>query len=145
MPAWAAVVMVVAPIVISLIGQAIASGDRAKAEKLRLDAAAKYKIPLPDLASIEKDLATNTELQKVVADPRYTGAANEALERTGDYAKGSGMMPEDLATLEEAKRAAGSYESGVRGANRQAMAARGISGSGLELSNAEAAQSGGID
>jgi len=142
---WAILIAAGASIVIALIGQAIASGDRAKAEQLRLEAAKKYNIPLPDLASFEKELATNTEMQKVVMDPQYEAAGREALSKTSEYAAGTGMMPEDLATLDAAKRSAGAYESGVRGANAQAMSARGISGSGIDASNQQAAMSGGID
>lgn len=141
---WMALAIII-PAAVSIIGQLIASGDRARAEELRKKAAAEYNIPLPDLDSFTKELSTSTELQKVVADPKYSGAAEGALGKMGEYAMGSGMTPEDLATLDEAKQSASQYVAGREGARRQNVLARGIGGSGVDIAGQMATESQGAD
>lgn len=129
----------IAPLVARGIGEALASGDRAEAERLRQSAMAEYNIELPDIQKMEAQIQTDTELKKVMADPRYTEAENQTMGRLNDYATGSGLLPEDIATLEAAKREAAGVERGLRGRNEQAMNAKNIRNSGIDL----AAQLGG--
>jgi hypothetical protein len=126
------------------IGAALAAGDRETAESLRLQAMADLNIKLPELTKLEAQFQNDTELKKVMADPRYSGAQDSALNRMGQYST-EGMTDQDIAAIESAKREAANVESGVLGRNRQAMAARGISGSGIDLANQMAASQGAVD
>ena len=141
---WMAIAALI-PAATSAIAAAASSGDRSKAEDLRQKAMKEYDIDLPPLETLEAEMQTDSELQKIVADPKYTQAQDSALGMQMDMAKGSGLMPEDVATLERAKREAAGVERGILGRNQQSMMARGISGSGLDLSNQMQAGQSAID
>ena len=133
------------PVVTRGIGQAMSAGDRAKAEQLRAQAMAQYDIELPPLADLERELQTDTELRKVVADPGFDEAERNALGELKEYAFGNGMRQEDMAAIEKAKLEALNLESGIRGRNTQQAAARGMMGSGAYAANEEAAAQAAID
>jgi hypothetical protein len=134
-----------APILARSMGAAAAAGDRKRAEQLRQEAMKLLDIELPELDELIAEIQSNTELQKVMADPKYTEAGDQALGKMGEIAMGSGMTPEDLYTLNQAKLSAADYDAGVRGRNAQNRMARGISGSGIDLSNDLAGQQAGVD
>lgn len=130
--AWPIVVAAAISAVSGLIGQAIASGDRAKADALRQKALAEYG---PEaLAEIDRQSQVGpSAMEGYQADPQAMGYQRQALQRLSQDASTVGLTPEERAELAGAMDEEAGMVSGARGAVMDDARRRGISGSGLEL------------
>lgn len=140
---WMEFISVVAPIALKAIGSAAAAGDFEEADRLRQQAAAQYNIPLPDLQTMMKAMGP-TNLAGVSADPRYAGAADDALAGFKGMSE-TGFSDQDRAGYAQAGREAGNVYSGMMGRNAQLRAARGQTGGGADTADQMAAASLGAD
>lgn len=121
-----------------LIGEAIASGDRERAENLKAAAVAEYgEEILPQLERAEAEQLGATELSKIQLDPAGRNAQISALERLSAYSM-PGMTEEDEAEQRRVLDESAGVAGRAAGLAQQSAAARGLSRSGL--SQALAAQ-----
>lgn len=128
-------VQTVAPLVAGAIGDALAAGDKAKAQELANDAITKYKdiIP-PQLQKAVAEQQQGTEFDNIASDPRLRQLQMQALDSLGSEVNAKGMTAEDRAAYQQAEAKAGSQEAGFRGALEQQMAQRGLGGVGAYAS-----------
>jgi hypothetical protein len=120
-----------------LISEAIAAGDYARAEKLRMDAVAEYgEDILPELEKVEAETLGRSELGNIKADPAARNAQMDALARLGEFSA-PGMSAEDVGDLRMAQDAAGGVAARAAGQGEQLAAARGLQRSGLSQALAQ--------
>src|SRR5690348_5897201 len=117
---------------IGAIGEALAKGERDKAEALLTRMRTEFEgIPLPNLEEIEAQTLGPSALESVRADPALEGAQYEALGQVGELAD-SGMGAQDRAALNAiANQAARRQRAGAAGIEAD-MAGRGLAGSGVD-------------
>lgn len=139
-------IMVGVPAVARLIGEALAAGDREKADAIRQRAAAAFgDVALPQLdQEVAKQLGPSA-YSKIQVDPAARSAQQRALQSLVDEGQAGGMTVQDRAAQEEAQNGANMEEQAHRGAILQSSARRGVGGSGAELGMLAAAQQGGAD
>lgn len=122
-----------APIVGDLIGKALASGDKAKAQQLANDAIQKYNIKPPDIQAVTAHLQSS-QLAGATADPGSVAAQRGALASLKNYGQG----PDNIqfrAGMNAATSAANQQAAGQNGLLRNEMQARGMGNSGTEYAN----------
>ena len=141
---------VAAPVIGGIIGNKLASGDRASQEEYMLAALNEIKnIQVPE----ERELALeelksagvltpemeqvyrqqDTELSNISLDPATRQAQMEALGGLQDVANQGGMTLTDRARLNQVLGDMGTAERGMREAALQGLRRRGMGGSGMEL------------
>lgn len=135
------------PLITSLIGQAVASGNHAEAdrlERMRMDAI--NGVRTPDLEKLLQETQVGpSAMEGVQTDPRLRTAQMRALEQLERQGMGGGLTLGDRLAQEDAMGEAAAYERGQRGALQQSMAARGMAGSGLEAAQAMVGQQEGAN
>lgn len=127
-----AAIGVLAPIIGDLIGRALASGDREKAQKYMDDALAQYGpeiLKQPGLAELTPHLPPS-QLATAQADPQAKAAQSQALTELQRLSRGDNI--EFRGAMNEAEQAANQQARAQQGAVQQQMAARGMSGSGVD-------------
>ncbi len=97
-PLIVAAIGALAPVVMGAIGNAAASGDRAKAEQLRQEAMRKYNIKLPEIEEIAAEVQADSSLGNYQQDPRIAKARMDALKRLGQASE-EGYSIEDRAAV----------------------------------------------
>jgi len=131
----ATAIQAIAPLVAGAIGDALAAGDKAKAQKLADEAMSKYKNILPpQLQKAAAEQQQGTEFDKIAQDPRLRQMQMKALDSLGAEVDAQGMTPQDRAAYQQAEAKAGTQEAGFRGALEQQMAQRGLGGVGAYAS-----------
>lgn len=128
----------------TLIGNAIAAGDEAKARQLREEFAAKYgATQVPKLDALVAQTLPPGSAEKYTAatqSGKSMLAAQLGLQQEVDA---NGETPEDAAAYNRAQQAAAGQEASGRGAISRSLNARGLGGSGIEAalmaSNAQSA------
>lgn len=121
------------PAVFDLIGEALGSGDRARAEELMQAAAQAFEIPVPDMQRIVAEQVGPTALAGVRADPTLVAAQRRGLEGLRAIAEAGGMDPAYRQQMLEAEQAAGGAEAARRASILEGEARRGTAGSGRSL------------
>lgn len=126
-----------------LIGEAIASGDMARAEQLKQQAVAEYGDGvLPRLEQAQAQEVGATELGNIKTDGVGRGAQVSALERLASFADG-GFSPEDAAEQRRVVDESAGVAARQAAQGEQLAAARGLRRSGLSQAlNMQAAQGG---
>lgn len=129
-------------IVSSLIGQAIASGDRAKAEEIRAKAAALYGDDKVNKIIEETKLGPSA-WEGYKPDAEGLAAQKLALQKLQEGATTQGLTADEKFNLSQGMDEAANYEKGQRGAIMDNAYARGVGGSGMELAAQLQGQQGG--
>ena len=126
-----------------LIGEALAAGDNAKAERLKQQAIADYgEEILPQLEQATAQEVGATELGSISVDPSGRNAQVSALEKLAAFGEG-GFTPEDAAEQRRVMDAAAGVASRQAAQGEQLAAARGLQRSGLSQAlGQQAAQAG---
>ena len=126
-----------------LIGEALAAGDNAKAERLKQQAIADYgEEILPQLEQATAQDGGATELGSISVDPSGRNAQVSALEKLAAFGEG-GFTPEDAAEQRRVMDAAAGVASRQAAQGEQLAAARGLQRSGLSQAlGQQAAQAG---
>jgi hypothetical protein len=139
-------IMVGVPAVARLIGEAVASGDRQKADEIRKRAAAAFgDVALPQLdQEVAKQLGPSA-YSKIQVDPTARSTQQRALQSLIDEGQAGGLTVEDRAAQEEAQNAANMEERAQRGAILQSAERRGAGGAGATLGSMMSAQQGAAD
>ncbi len=158
--AWAPIVAAVAPAVISAIGQASSSGDKAKAAALQQQALAgiqnlnaptadelkvalqQYKLTGQMSPLLQQVInAPKSEMSGVKSNPALIQAQMTALSKLQQQGNG-GLQPQDLAALAQVQQQAAGQGQAQQASALQAMQQRGIGGGGNELAARLAAAQG---
>lgn len=133
------------PVLAALIGEAWAAGDHERVRALREQAVREFGDDiLPELDRLQAEQVGESEFARINEDPRAREAQYLALRRMQEEVESGGMTPEDRAAYAEAEQQAAGFERGMRGANQARLAARGMSGSGLEAASVLGGQQEGI-
>lgn len=124
----------IAPIIGDLIGQALASGDREKAQNILEQAVAQYG---PDVLKAPgvKDLTVHLDTSAMagaVADPESVSAQRSALARLGRYGEPGREDLETRAAMDAATREANQQAASQNALLRSEMQARGRGNTGAE-------------
>lgn len=140
------ILQAVAPLVARAIGEAIASGDRQEADRLRRQAIKEYNIELPDLPQLEAELQGNTEFDRIADDSTLTGIENDALRSMYEQGQSGALTAAEKLSQFEGDMAAGEYARGTIGAGRREREARGSAGGvGMDALDELVAQQGAIN
>lgn len=140
------ILQAVAPMVARAIGEAIASGDRQEADRLRRQAMEQYSIELPDLPQLEAALQGNTEFDKIQDDTALTGYEDDALREMYQQGTSGALTAAEKQSQFEGDMAAGEYARGTIGAGRRERDARGTAGGvGMDALDELVAQQGAIN
>lgn len=116
---------------IAAVGEALGSGEKAKAEKILRDLQRKFEdIPLPTLEEIEAQQLGPSALENVNVDPTLEKAQYDALGQVGEVAD-TGLGAADRANLNRLANMTARRESAGMANIKQDMAARGLAGSGM--------------
>lgn len=137
---------VVVPAVVSLIGNALASGDKDKARQLYEKAASQYGDAIvPQLQKVVAEKFGRSALEQVA--PRGDIAQDQDLARNkmAEIANTSGMTAEDAAAAEGIRQQAMSQERAQRLSVLQGMQRRGMANSGASIAAQMQAQQGAAD
>lgn len=118
--------------VVGLVGEALASGDKAEAKALLSRARTQFEgVPLPSLEEIEAQQLGPSALESVKADPTLEGEQYEALGQMDELSQ-TGTGIQDRAALNTiANQIARRQRAGAAGIEAD-MAGRGLAGSGLD-------------
>jgi hypothetical protein len=122
-----------APIIGDLIGRALASGDREEADRLMKAAVDRFGpdiLKAPEIAELTPHLGPSA-VASVYADPQAVAAQRQAVD---DLRRAS--RPDNLefrAATNDAEAFANQQAGAQQGAIQQQMAARGMSGSGVDF------------
>lgn len=118
--------------VAGLVGQAIASGDKAKADELRQRALEQYG---PDaLAEIDRQSQVGpSAMEGYQADPQSMHYQRQALQRLAQDSSTVGLTPEERAELAGAMDEEAGYAAGERASVMDDARRRGVGGSGADL------------
>lgn len=128
----------------TLIGEALAAGDYAEAERLRRESAGMFDdVRAPTDADLER--LGPSAMEGVQADPMLRAKRLRALQSLSAVGEEGGMDVVSRAALEEAKQDAAQYEQGQRGALMQSAARRGLGNSNLAMGSALLGQQAGAD
>lgn len=130
------------PLLGKLFGDALSSGDKAEAERLRGQILEQYG-PEALQQAIKDAQVGKTEFENYQADPQAMAAQRLALQRLQEDAATTGLTAPERAELGQAMDETAQYERGQRGAILQDAQARGVGGSGLELAQQLLSQQGG--
>lgn len=126
----------------TLIGQAFAAGDRAKAEEIRAKAAALYGDDKVN-AIIQESKLGPSAWEGYTPDAAGSAAQKLALQKLQEQATTQGLTADEKYDMSEGLDEAANYERGQRGAILENAQARGVGGSGLELAAQLQSQQGG--
>lgn len=141
--AIAAAASVGLPIIMGMIGDAVAAGDDAEAERLYKQAQERFGAV--NVPSLDEMKLGPSALEKVNVDPVAKEAQRRAYGRLMEMGTQTGLSVEDRAALDEARAETSRQEQGQRGAILESARARGVSGSGMEMQAQLMAQQGGAD
>lgn len=134
------------PLISTLIGEALAAGDQAKADRLMAQAAAQYgPEATKELEAVHFQQLGPSAMEGVTADPEAVAMQRQALRGLQEAATTSGLTAAERADFDQAMSDAAQFEQSQRGAIVQDANARGIGGSGFELAQRLAAQQGSAD
>lgn len=118
----------------SLLGEAIASGDKAAQRKILQGALAKIQgIEQPNLPTVEADQLGASEAGAVSADPALQSAQMNALSKLKQIEDMGGLTLEDQAAQKQIMDRVAQQEAAQRNQISNQMQARGTGGSGAEL------------
>lgn len=120
------------PILGGLLGQALASGDQAEADRLYRMAAEQYNIDPPTLQKIAAEKLGPTEFGNIKEDPSLRGSQMDAISRFEQLSR-DGLDARDRADLYDIESEQARATAGNRAANLSAYARRGGLNSGMQL------------
>lgn len=117
---------------IALVGEALASGDKAEAKALLTRLRTQFEgIPLPDLEEIEAQTLGPSALEGIKADPTLEGEQYEALGQVDELSQ-TGTGIQDRAALNTIANQLGRRQRAGAAGIEADMAGRGLAGSGVD-------------
>lgn len=122
----------------ALVGELWAAGDRQTAQRLLQDAAARYNIPLPQLAEMVAPHIDKSAFEDIRTDPALREAQMGAFSKLKGIEDAGGLMLEDEAALNKIQNQTARQATARQSAIREDMAERGVGGSGAELALSQA-------
>lgn len=123
----------VAPIIADLIGRALGSGDREKADQLMQQAIAQFGpdvLKAPEIAQLTPHLGPSA-FAGAESDPTARAAQQQALQKFGALTDPNNLQ--FRAAANQAEMQANQQAGAQEGAIRQQMQARGLGGSGVDF------------
>ncbi len=130
----------------SLIGQYMQQQNFDKIAQLRAEAMQRYgNTNLSTLEALAKEELGPSKLNGVSMNEKYKGAEDAALDKLRGVVDSNGLDAQSVNRLNQTKNAALGVARGMRGANEQDLAQRGLLGSGAQVQGSLNAQQAGID
>lgn len=130
----------------NVLGQSKADAERNAALQLRQEGLRDWtNIATPELSALDLQQQDGSEYGGIQEDPRLRQYQMQALEGLGETVASKGMTAEDAAAYNRARQAAGSIDSGLRGAAESQAAQRGMGGSTASLMSALSAGQAGVN
>ncbi len=130
----------------TLISAAVASGDEAKAREIRQGIADKLgAVALPDLEKAVAEQISQSQIDRYGKSTDASKGQAEALRQLSETVNAKGETVDDKAAYLRSAQATSGLESGAQSSLLRTLAARGLSGSGVEAAQLGQAGQQSID